>query len=643
VHKKYSWIVGSLLAGALGIAATAPVAMRVELEPLRTVDGLTEVAVIIQVSPEDRGRLGSNVIVRIELDGGAVSSGSPMRALSLERDGSTRFSVEWPPGEHDLRVAIEDPSREDTGLWVGTVRIPDLSSGQPVREDEAPVPVPVPVPVPETSTPPEPEISPAKPESPKPLDAEPAAEPESAEAPKIESVAAESGVEREAPPEPAAPDLPEAAGAAAVGAAVIADAPAPTARAETGIERTDKAATAAQPDSELVPPPVVEEPPAVEPEPEIDQPGEAELVSQAEPEPTAAVGDEEPGPLPVEAESGQMTEAEVAPEPEVGQTVEAEEEAEPPLTEEPTEAEEELPIVEPLRAEPSPDAVTPKAEPVIEALEQSPNSVPLSAEGAALVADWGRSDAETRELTFVVTRGREPVADIDQKLLRLRIGGSDVPIEKLGNAAMAPLLLGLAVDVGSEEVDGWSGARGSLASLAKRAGGGRGRVFVATAQGVGAWGAEPSPPAPGEGASVGSNVARMVVASLEPFAGQRGRTFLVVLTDGRNEPTKDEWNEAREAAAAAGVPILVIALWDEGFSHRTRKNLKVLTEESGGSLFLVQGSAQLDSAADRFGRLIDGSYALRFSSSSVPGTKTVAVDITASDKKLIVSAPKSIR
>ncbi|MEJ2583042.1 MAG: hypothetical protein P8127_15625 [Acidobacteriota bacterium] len=105
------WVLGSLLAALMSVAANPPVAMRVELEPLRSIDGKTDVEVMIQVSPEDRGRLGDNVIVRIELDGGAVNSGSPMRAVRLETDGSVRFSVVWPPGEYDLRVGIEPNHR----------------------------------------------------------------------------------------------------------------------------------------------------------------------------------------------------------------------------------------------------------------------------------------------------------------------------------------------------------------------------------------------------------------------------------------------------------------------------------------------------------------------------------------------------
>ena len=155
MRTQQSWALGMLLAGGLSLAASAPVAMRVEVEPLRQVGDRTEVAVVVQVSPEDRARIGSNAILRIELDGGVVSSGSPMRAVRLEDDGSTRVVVEWPPGTHQLRVEIEDSTKEDTGLWVGTVRIPDLSPQASIEEVPKQVSEPASAPEnPEPETPP---------------------------------------------------------------------------------------------------------------------------------------------------------------------------------------------------------------------------------------------------------------------------------------------------------------------------------------------------------------------------------------------------------------------------------------------------------------------------------------------------------
>ena len=524
---KKSWVLGLLLTGAMSVTASAPVAMRVEVEPLRQAGALTEVGVVVQVSPEDRFRIGSNAILRIELDGGTVSSGSPMRAVRFEDDGSARVVVEWPPGEHHLRVEIEDPSKEDTGLWVGTVRIPNLSPGSVVEEvsESEPETSPEPEPVPEPESL-EPETSPP-------------------------TVADAAEVTAETTPEPPVSDEPEIAAPAVVSAAV------------------------------------------------------------------------EPEPQPVEIETG--TEAATSPK------------------DEPPEAIEEPPFVEPLRADPPQQTAEPEAIAPHQRAEPVPALVPVSADLAARYKEWGNADPNTREFSVILLRGREPATSIEVTGLRLRVGGSEVPVEKLGDVESAPLLLGLAIDVEPDELDGWSGMQGSLAPIVERPGDGRGRLFVANSIEVGGWDAEPASSGRSGDSHAPMNVTQLVIASLERFDGQRGRTFLVLLTDGRNEPSKEEWQQATDSAGAAGVPILVVALWDDDFNNRSRKNLKKLTEISGGSLFLVQGRAQLESVADRFGRYLDEGYSIRFKSPGEDRQGLTTISVSASDKEVDVSAPKSIR
>jgi hypothetical protein len=566
VKTKYTWVLGSLLVGALSIAATAPVAIRVEVEPLRQAGGNTEVAIIVQIAPMDRGRIGSNAIVRIELDEGRVSSGSPMRAVSVEDDGSFRVVVEWPPGEHGLRVGVEDPNKEDTGLWVGTVRIPDLSGSAVTAESEKPVPVPVPVPVPDSSrrspeAKPEPE---PEPEAVGPPAAELRPEPEMPEPPTAEP---EPVPEPELVEHSAASEAPAAAASAAAVAGATAEAPAATTPIEPEIAHHDSPEPAPGPEFETA------EPAGVEPELEMKEP----------------------------------------------------------------------PLVEPLRADPPPQAAEPQATGPREAPDPAPRAVLVSADLAARYEQWFRAESETREFSVVMLRGREPAENLDATDLRLRIGGSEVAVEKLGGVESAPLLLGLAIDVGPGEVDGWSGMQGSLAPIVNRAVGGRGLIFVANPSGVGDWATEPGSPDRSFGSQAPVNVARLVMASLEKFEGRRGRTFLVVLTDGRSEPSKEEWQQATDSAGAAGVPVLVVALWDEEFSSRTRKSLKNLTVVSGGSLFLVQGRAQLESAADRFGRYLDGGYSIRFMPPTAAQDTVTSVSVSASDRTVDISAPKTIR
>ena len=594
MRTKKSWVLGLLLAGAVSIAGTAPVAMRVEVEPLRQVGASTEVAVVVQVSPEDRLRIGSNAILRIELDGGAVSSGSPMRAVRLEDDGSARVKVQWPPGEHHLRVEIEDPSKEDTGLWVGTVRIPDLGPDANVKEIDEPEPVPVP----DASDPVK--LSPGDsvdvqevlPESPTPdphSESQPAAEePEDAET--IAEPASEPPVEET----PAAPVI-----AAAVAMPEISE---PVTKLEPA--QTEEPAPASVPVSESAP----EELLVKETPPPVESPVQDEVVPEAE------------GDLPI-----------------------AEDVAVQPQIEEPAEVAEDPPLVEPLRADPPPQTAEPEAISPRRQSESAPAMVPASAKLAQRYGEWGSAGPDIREFSVVILRGREPATDIEAAGLRLRVGGSEVPVEGLGSVESAPLLLGLAIDVMPDEIDGWSGMRGSLAPIVERAGDGRGRLFVANPSGVGDWDAESASPDRTVGAREPMKISQLVIASLERFEGQRGRTFLVVLTDGRGEPSKEEWQQATDSAGAAGVPILVIALWDDDFNNRARKNLKKLTEVSGGSLFLVQGRAQLESAADRFGRYLDGGYSVRFKSPGGDRQTVTTISVKASDKELDVSAPKTIR
>jgi len=117
--------------------ADAPLAVRVEIESLAVEADGTRVALTVQVSPEDRSRIGKNAMVRITLDGDVPPGQSPLWAVRIESDGSGRVETLWPPGEHALRVDIASPSGEHTGLWVGTVRIPGATAETVGSDDRA--------------------------------------------------------------------------------------------------------------------------------------------------------------------------------------------------------------------------------------------------------------------------------------------------------------------------------------------------------------------------------------------------------------------------------------------------------------------------------------------------------------------------
>ena len=140
----------------------------------------------------------------------------------------------------------------------------------------------------------------------------------------------------------------------------------------------------------------------------------------------------------------------------------------------------------------------------------------------------------------------------------------------------------------------------------------------------------------------GGDLATLVITSLARFEGQRGRTFLILVTDGRFDTSKAVWSDAAMAVDRAGVPILVLTLWDNKFPQRARKQLQQIVAASGGRLFLVQAPDQLGGAVERYGRVIDAGVALRFQTPS--GMKSPSpVSVKASDRSIEVTAPRMIR
>jgi len=564
VRSKTSSLLPVFVVGALCLAASAPVAIRVGVEPLRASGAGTEVVVMIQISPEDRARVGANAMVRIELDGEVPPGQSPLWAVRVTSDGGARVTTVWPPGEHHLKVEIASPSGQDTGLWVGTVRIPSFGDVNVVVEPPA---VRTPVPEPD----------PAPPAAAAALDAATTPPPPS-------PATVEPQVAAESQREPTSvPEQPVVATAAVTGAAIAASAPPP----------------------EPQPAPAAIEEAAKPPEPE----------PQPEPKPTAI------------AEEVKLPESQPEPEPE---PIAIEEKIPPPIAE-PLPATEPAPIVEPLRSEAAPAAVVAEVAPA-----------PLPADVAATYDAWADAGPQTTEMTVVVSRGREPVPGLTPATLRLQVGKGDVPIVAIGDVRNSPLYLGVAVDLSPAGISEWPAVGRALAPLAERAGGGRGRVFVATDGDQSGWEIDPGKISEALGSPAGGDLATLVITSLARFEGQRGRSFLILVTDGRFDTSNAVWSDATMAVDRAGVPILVLALWDKKFPQRARKHLQQIAAASGGRLFLIQAPDQLGGAVERYGRVIDAGVALRFQKPS--GMKSPSqVSVKANDRSIDITAPKNIR
>jgi hypothetical protein len=117
------------LLGLLSVAAAPPVAMRVTVDPVRAAGADTAVAVIVEIAPEDRPRVGPQALLQVELTRPGQAPARIAQTIELGRDGAARIELVWPPGSYQLRVDVEG-SAGGRGGWVGAVTVPRLSSAE---------------------------------------------------------------------------------------------------------------------------------------------------------------------------------------------------------------------------------------------------------------------------------------------------------------------------------------------------------------------------------------------------------------------------------------------------------------------------------------------------------------------------------
>lgn len=519
----------ALLLGLLSIAAGPPVAMRVELEPAGTVEGDTLVSVTVQVAPEDRRRMGSDVWVQCELLQGGERVDRLARALDLDDRGQARFETGWPAGEYELRVEITGPERGARGFWAGRVTVPDVDGGA-----------------------------------------------------------------AEASPEP--PEMPEPA--QATDDVMIAAAAAPDSEPD-GAPTDSMSAAAAQPELAQEP---ADEADDVAEEPHGDETAKSAAAL------AAATG--------AAAATAQRTE--------------------PPSTGDGSPAE--APTSAPPEPEPTAEAAAPVA--AADAAETVRVEAALAAT-ATTTSTWAQRSGSTADLTVVVTEQNRPILGLGPSAFELRVGRNDVALVAVGDASSAPLNLGIIVDLaaGSSDLAAEIAQRLGAFSLRSRSGGG---LFLVTpARPAAEWGATADDIARtvGAGPQAGSvTLPTLLSNALMAFEGRRGRSFLLVLSDGADDSDKSSWKSAVSAAETAGVVVYAIGIRDSGFASRARSSLSKIANVSGGRSYFLGDAGMTAMTLDFLGELIDASYALPYPAHGGPAD----VKVELSNRGWDVSHPSRV-
>jgi hypothetical protein len=287
--------------------------------------------------------------------------------------------------------------------------------------------------------------------------------------------------------------------------------------------------------------------------------------------------------------------------------------AEPPVADEsaPTEAETE--------SAPQPDPEPTESEPAVVPAKPAP----------ALAHDGWPTDASTLDLTVVVTERNRPILGLSSNAFRLRVAGRDVPVLQVGDGASSPVNLAFAVGLSEVMIELRDEVSRQLARFSLRASDGRGEVLMATPSHTSSWGLDPNNLAAAV-AEMGTpeemNLADLITRATGIFQDSRGRSFLIVVTDGADTSSKADWKAATAAADAAGVPIFVIGLRDSGFSSRARSSLGRMADTSGARRYFLADPGMLEMTLDFIGELVDASYALNVDRSLAPSGAPLRID-----------------
>ena len=119
-----------MLVGLLTVAAARPVAMRVEVAPLRAEGEGTAVELVIQVAPEDRARIGRTLWLQGELTRNGTTVVRLARGVELDEQGRVQLELTLEHASYNLRIELQAGQGGGSGFWQGRVVVPRMEPGE---------------------------------------------------------------------------------------------------------------------------------------------------------------------------------------------------------------------------------------------------------------------------------------------------------------------------------------------------------------------------------------------------------------------------------------------------------------------------------------------------------------------------------
>lgn len=234
-----------------------------------------------------------------------------------------------------------------------------------------------------------------------------------------------------------------------------------------------------------------------------------------------------------------------------------------------------------------------------------------------------------------------PVADIPREAFKVFEDDQEVPVEAFGTTAELPLSLGLVVDTSGSMVEPFPAVRKAVAGFATQLLRPQDSYFLLTfsfdPQIRQAWSKDPTALDPVLERIIpqgGTSLRDAVVRGLEQFRGRRGRTALVVLTDGDDTTSRTGWGATLRYIQTARVPVFPIGFQLGALDFMIKDRLKDLAATTGGEYFTSPKSGRLEDVYARIDRQLRSQYLITYRSSSTKGRevfRTVRVEVQGKD------------
>jgi VWFA-related protein len=237
----------------------------------------------------------------------------------------------------------------------------------------------------------------------------------------------------------------------------------------------------------------------------------------------------------------------------------------------------------------------------------------------------------------VVDKAGRPVGGLTRDAFKVYEDGEEVTLDAFGTTADLPLSLGILVDTSGSMERTFGDVRRAVAGFARDLLRPGDSFFLSTF----AFEAKIDQPWAEDTQMLQTALDRVIpaggtalhdaiVSSLQQFRSRRGRTALVLLSDGDDTTSRTSWDVALRFCRTARTPIFPIGLRIPLMDLLVRGHLKALAESSGGEAFFISKAADLPEVYKGISDQLRAQYVLSYRSSSSRGVddfRTVKVTV----------------